>query len=114
MYDTRDKVFHPNPHIWNPADAGSWRSPTLFSNGGLIRACDAGLGLLAKSHGWDDAGDQAARVILLRMDEGALRWFWGEDSSFPEEMRPNLNIFATEVAGMWQIAYWLGRLQKSW
>ena len=32
----------------------------------------------------------------------------------PAELKPLTNIFAPEVAAMWLVAYWMGRLQKVW
>jgi hypothetical protein len=125
-YDTADRSFARYPDRWlSSEDAAAfpeqasrtknrrWTSATSLSNRPLISACSAALALLARSHGLDDNAHEAAQRTLLRMDESMLRWWW-DDDALPDELKPLMNIFAPEVAGMWQVAYWMGRLQQVW
>lgn len=97
-----------------PLENGNWYvSSSNQPNRPLLLASTAALALLARSHGLDDGADEAARHILMRMDEETLRWCW-DDGSFPMELQPLMNMFATEVAGMWLVAYWMGRQQNVW
>ncbi|MSU51834.1 MAG: hypothetical protein EXS41_00315 [Opitutaceae bacterium] len=119
-YDTKKQSFAPYTSVWLPAErqkspaVRQWRSATLYNGRPLGSAFAAALGLLARSHGLDDSAHVVARKILTRMDEDTLRLWWGRDEKFPEELKPMLNVFAPEVAGAWQIAYWMGRSQQVW
>jgi hypothetical protein len=124
--DTASGSFAPYPDRWlTPDDAEAfpehaprksgrrWLSATAQFNRPLNSASAAALALLARSHGIDDDAHRAAERTLLRMDEEFLRWWW-DDGRLPEELKPLLDTFAPEVAGVWLVAYWMGRLQQVW
>jgi hypothetical protein len=126
-YDTSEKTFTPYPERWltrEDADAfpaqaprrtakRHWISPTSLPNRSQNASCAAALGLLARSHGFDDGADAVARRALERLNEDMMRWWW-DDGKLPDELKPLANIFAPESAAMWLVAYWMGRLQQVW
>jgi hypothetical protein len=125
-YDTAAKTFTPYPDRWLTEDdrdafpvqaprkvGRRWISATCLGNRALNSACSAALALLARSHGFDDGAERQAERTLRRMDADSLRWYW-DDGKLPVELKPINNIFAPEVAAMWLIAYWTGRLQQVW
>ena len=92
-----------------------WLSATCLPNQSLNAACTAALALLARSHGFDDGAHRVAERTLLRLDDDSLRWWRGDCRGLPDKLdRPILNIFAPEVAAVWLVAYWMGRLQEVW
>jgi hypothetical protein len=125
-WDTAARTFTPYPDRWlTREDAAAWPaqaprkakrhwvSSTSQYNRALVSACHAALALLVRSHGLDDTAHERAARTLRRMDEESLRWAW-DDGKLPEELKPLLNCFAPEVAGVWLIAYWMGRQQQVW
>ncbi len=132
-YDMEKGTFTPYPDRWltcenskaNKPWAGkwgyapekegvrTWLSSTSMNNRALNPALYPALGLLARSHGLDDSAHELSRRTLLCMDENALRWWW-DDGNLPDKLNGLHNIFAPEVAGAWQVAYWMGRLQQIW
>jgi hypothetical protein len=130
-YDVLRHSFTPYPDRWltredlslwpelmpmiGPEPARSakiWISATDLGNRALDSACTAALAFLARSRGLDDQAPLFARKTLLRMDEDTLRWWW-DDGKLPTEMKALHNVFAPEVAGVWQVAYWMGRSQNA-
>ena len=71
------------------------------------------LGLLARSHGFDDNAHQIARKILLRVDPSCFRQCF-DDGHLSENEKAFANLFPAELPAMWLCAYWLGREQKVW
>jgi len=65
-------------------------------------------------YGFDENAHKAAKRILLQMDEESLRLWWNLDGRMPVEWKSLLNIFATEVAAIWLVGYWMGRWQGVW
>lgn len=125
-YDWVHRTFTPHPHRWvGQADLGHfptldpsrierrWVSATAYANRMFDSACFAALGLLARQQGLDEQAHAAAQRTLVRMDESTLRWWW-DDGNLPADLKPLFNIFAPEVAALWLVAYWMGRLQKVW
>jgi hypothetical protein len=130
QYDYLRHSFTPYPDGWQTLDATwnalsrstvqraplktrkTWVSATCMGNRALNSALSAALAFLARSRGLDDQAHLSANKTLLRMDEDSLRWWW-DDGKLPAEMKPLLNFFAPEVAGAWQIAYWMGRSQNA-
>jgi len=112
-YDTVHRSFTPYPSTWDPVEK-KWQSATCQGNYPLNCIFAGMLALLAQAHGLDDKAHRSAKRTLLRMDENTLRWWGGYDEKLPDEMKPILNIFATEVPALWLAAYWMGRLQGVW
>ena len=71
------------------------------------------LALLAREHGVDNQSHLLAKRILLRISEDDCREWW-DDGKLPAELKPLHNIFAPEVAGLWLVGYWMGRLHEIW
>jgi len=101
-YDIKTQQFIPDPN-----------NPTGYqgrTGGSLLVAL---LGLLARSHGFDDNAHQIARKILLRCDPSCFRQCF-DDGHLSEKEKDFANLFPAELPAMWLCAYWLGREQKVW
>jgi hypothetical protein len=128
LYDRETGEFTPHPHGWVSADEArelqvgypppellgrTWTSPTCYVMRPSETCTFAACALLARSHGLDPGADGAARRMLLRIDEDLLRYWW-DDGDLPPELKPLSNVFSTETAAMWLVAYWMGRCQRVW
>jgi hypothetical protein len=123
IYDARDNSFTPHPHQWlaqataqsnaEPAkkELKTWQSSTCYNNRALSSAFSAALAALASSHGLEDNPAHFATRSLVRLDESNMRWWW-DDGNFPEDLKPLMNIFGSEVPAAWLMAYWMGKEQK--
>ena len=112
-YNTTERTFTPYETTWDPVEK-KWQSATLQGNYYLNCNLAAVLALIARARGLDDKAHLSAKRTLLQMEENSLRWWGGYDDKFPDEMKPILNIFGSEVPAAWLAAYWLGRSQGAW
>ena len=132
-YDPEKKSFTPFPDQWieKGVDANSpaiqlsgghgnghgltraWVSSTSIPARAMATAGIPLLALLAREQGVDDQSHLLAKRTLLRLDEDDCREWW-DDGKLPAELKPLRNIFAPEVAAIWLVGYWMGRLQKVW
>jgi hypothetical protein len=112
-YNTTERTFTPYETSWDPVQK-KWQSATLQGNYYLNCNLAAVLALIARARGLDDKAHLSAKRILLQLEENTLRWWGVYDDKFPEEMKPILNIFGSEVPAAWLTAYWLGRSQGAW
>ena len=123
IYNSEDNSFTPHPHHWLVQDmprinaesakkeVKTWQSSTCYNNRALSSAFSAALAVLASTHGLEDNPEKYATRSLLHLDESNLLWWW-DDGNFPEELKPLMNIFGSEVPAGWLLAYWMGREKK--
>lgn len=124
-YDTVNKTFTPTKEEWvylsDPSGKSGealkyWKSPKHYPAKANFACTTSVLGLIARSHGFDDDAHLSGKKALMRIDEDCLRhwWHWGDEDRFPEAFKPLLNMFAPEAAANWLALYWYGRLQNLW
>ncbi len=87
-------------------------SKNTYNRAFTSAALAAGL-LLSRKHVSTENAHELAAKTLLRLDEDTVRWWW-DDGGLPSELKGLRNICAPEVAAMWLVAYWMGRLQGAW